>query len=142
MIFSLLRLSRQAVYNYFGQEDMKYSWKTDMSQYLDEQGDLHPSITRSSLILAGYFGRIISAATRQATFGPFCSGIKCRRRPHRKPCPGRIEIIYVDHLGDGSIFWHCHECGDKGRIYGWVGSCWDEMGTGNNISGIKTRALY
>jgi len=142
MIFSLLRLSRQAVYNYFSQEEMKYCWITDVSQYLDEQGNLHPSATRSSIIIAGYFGRIISAATRQATFGPFCSGIKCRRRPHGKPCAGRIEIIYVDHLGDGSIFWRCPDCSDKGRIYGWIGSCWDEMDSRENRSGIKSRAFF
>ena len=142
MFFSLLKLSRQAVYNYFSQDEMRYCWKTDVSQYLDEQGNLHPGATRSSVILAGYFGRIISAATRQATFGPFCTGIKCRRRPLRKPCRGRIEIIYVDHLGDGSIFWHCPRCRDKGRIYGWVGSCWDEMQSEKKSRRINGGEVY
>lgn len=142
MMFHLLRMSRQAVYDYFSQEDMKYCWKTDIRHYLDDQGDIHPSVSRSSMIIAGYFGRIIGAATRQATFGPFCSGVKCRRRPHRMPCSGRIEIIYVDHLGDGSIFWRCPVCGDKGRIFGWIGSCWDEMQTGNNLSDLKNSTIY
>ncbi|RQD60682.1 hypothetical protein [Desulfonatronovibrio magnus] len=127
MIFSLFDISRQTVYNYFNQEEMKYYWKTDIRQYLDHEGNLHPCITRSSMIIAGYFGRIISVATRVGTFGPFCTGIRCRRRPQRKACHGRIEVVYIDHMGDGSIFWRCPLCSDKGRIYGWIGSCWDEM---------------
>lgn len=60
----------------------------------------------------------------------------------RKPCRGRIEIIYVDHLGDGSIFWHCPRCRDKGRIYGWVGSCWDEMQSEKKSRRISGGEVY
>jgi len=127
MILTLLKFSRQIIHPVFDSKETRYCWQVNMQQYLDQDGGLDPFISRSSAIMAGYFGKIVETATRDATFGPIFSNICCRRRPHRYPCRGRLEIIYVDYLQNGEIYWHCPACRDKGIISGWEGSCWDFM---------------
>ncbi len=127
MVLTLLKISREAVHPVFDSDEMRFCWKVNMQQSLDGHGGLDPFLSRSSFILADYFGRIVWVATRDATFGPVFTEIDCRRRPHRYPCRGRLEIIYVDHLCNGQIYWRCSSCSDKGIIVGWEGSCWDMM---------------
>ncbi|WP_291323035.1 hypothetical protein [Desulfonatronospira sp.] len=127
MVLTLLKLSRDAIHPVFDADEMRFCWKVNMQEYLDEKGFQDPCMSRSSSIMAGYFGRIVWVATRDATFGPVFSDIFCRRRPHRYPCRGRLEIIYVDYLSNGQIYWRCPSCSDKGIITGWEGSCWDMM---------------
>ncbi len=127
MVLTLLKIYRQLISPVFNPEEMKYCWKVDMQQFLDEEGCIDPYISRSSAIMAKYFGEIVKTASNDATFGPVFSGIDCRRRPHRYACRGKLEIIYIDYLKDGEIFWRCPACRDKGIITGWEGSCWDLM---------------
>jgi hypothetical protein len=49
--------------------------------------------------------------------------IRCRRKPNRKPCPGKINAGF--QLGTSSIVWQCPECGDRGVLCNWQNTEWD-----------------
>lgn len=48
------------------------------------------------------------------------SELLCRRRPGRRPCPGRIAVSRPDLPAE--IEWRCICCGDTGLISGWDGT--------------------
>ena len=51
------------------------------------------------------------------------TGIRCRRRPKRKPCRGEIHAFLNEDTG--AIQWNCFICGDNGFIYDWKNTNWD-----------------
>ncbi len=71
--------------------------------------------------LAEYFGSVVAAVTSVELDEPL--GVKCRRRPGRKPCPGSIEA-WIE-FEEERIVWGCLSCDDEGLISGWRGTFWD-----------------
>lgn len=96
---------------------------TDMTHFLairDPEEDVPPPARR----LGEYFGRIVEAATASAVRGcEFATVVRCRRRPARQPCPGRIEVLCTDV--PSRIAWWCPDCGDEGVISSWRATPWD-----------------
>ena len=78
---------------------------------------------KPALHLANYFGRIVKAVTSRNR-KTLVTGVKCRRRPQRRPCPGEI-VAFVDEQRASAIAWFCPVCKDNGLISGWKGTIWD-----------------
>lgn len=74
--------------------------------------------------LATYFGRIVEAATASPVRGRvFITTVRCRRRPGRRACPGRIGVLLTDV--PSRIEWWCPHCADGGVIWNWRHTPWD-----------------
>jgi hypothetical protein len=97
------------------------AWITDLRHFLDEDGS-RAEIPQPARILAEYFGRIVKAVTIRKEEFDLDTGIRCRRRPNRRPCPGEI-VAFIDE--EGAISWSCPVCDDNGIISGWKGTSWD-----------------
>lgn len=99
------------------------TWIVDITHYGDP---LDPAldIPEPARRLREFFGTIVGATTAW----PFpdqsrTTGLRCRRRPNRKPCSGLLRVILVE--GEGHIAWACSNCDDNGLISGWRDSHWD-----------------
>lgn len=102
---------------------MPNTWIVDITHYLDERGAIVET-PASARRLAEHFAAIVAAATsapRQAAAG---SSVRCRRRPGRKPCSGRLRAAITLDPGM-EIVWDCPRCGDNGVISNWHGTLWD-----------------
>lgn len=95
-----------------------------MRHFLDEDGMIPDDLPDPAFRLANYFGRIVNAVSSRQDNSNLYTGIKCRRRPSRKPCPGEILAI-IDERNDFAINWHCTHCGDNGFISEWKGTIFD-----------------
>ena len=99
---------------------------TDIRHFLDEDGnpvDLSPQGER----LYNYFLDIIKGAIIEPEGAVVSTGVKCRRRPGRRPCPGVVDAVWEFEDG-GQVTWECPKCGDSGHITGIPDSIWDEAG--------------
>ena len=98
---------------------MAGAWITDITHFLDEQGEMikEPFEARE---MAEYFAAIIVMATYPEPEYPTEYKISCRRGP---PCLEEI-IAGVDPETD-EIFWKCLKCGECGLISNWQGTIWD-----------------
>lgn len=100
---------------------MAATYITDITHFLDDEGYIVPE-SGPGLRFAEYLTSIISMISHPPPL-PEEFKVKCRRRPHRKPCNGIIE-------GDedpetGALVWWCPECLDNGTISNWQGTIWD-----------------
>ena len=98
---------------------MGNTWVTAMVDFLDAAGCMvdMPVPARN---LANHLGAIVSAVTGQAP-GPLReTSVRCRRRPGRRPCVGRIRAVV--EVGSGEVVWHCPACDDNGMIHHWEGT--------------------
>lgn len=93
---------------------------TDMTHYLDERGI--PVAHGPAGRWAGFLGAIVSAASQHDAETPIPTALRCRRRPGRKPCPGRLWALRRE---DGLIEWQCGACDDSGLIHHWENTPWD-----------------
>lgn len=102
-------------------------WITAMVHYLDADGCLvdMPGPARN---LANHLGAIVSALTSQPPGDLRQTSVRCRRRPGRRSCVGRIRAVI--EVGSGPISWECAVCGDKGTIHQWEGTPWDRTPEG------------
>ena len=101
---------------------MQDTWVTDITHFLDEEGDLisEPLQARK---FAEYITAIIVMASYPEPEYPPEYKVRCRRRPNRKPCLEQI-VGFVDPDTD-DIVWMCPSCGDRGFISNWRGTIWD-----------------
>ena len=99
---------------------MADTWITDLTDFL-ENGRLPLALPGPARRLVEYLGRIVAAVTGVEPDDPL--GIRCRRRPGRRPCPGEIEGYIVPESND--IYWECLVCCDKGLISNWENTMWD-----------------
>lgn len=99
---------------------MANTWIVDLRHALDEHGQL---VTGPAGRIAAYWTDIVEAATVRPP-GPWAeSATRCRRRPGRVRCPGRIHVRRAG--GEEPVEWQCPACGDRGRISGWAHGAWD-----------------
>lgn len=104
---------------------MADTWITDISHFLDEEGEIIPGPPRARK-LAEYLTAIIVMASFPEPEYPPEYLVRCRRRPNRKPC--REEIVgFVDPETD-DIVWMCPACGDRGLTCNWRGTMWNMSG--------------
>jgi hypothetical protein len=69
--------------------------------------------------MAEYLGEVISAGSASPPGHWKQSAVRCRKRPKRRKCLGRIQ---VRETSDGSIEWVCPVCQDQGIVHNWKGS--------------------
>lgn len=100
---------------------MADTYVTDMTHYLDEYGDMAIE-SGAGLRFAEYLASIISMISHPPPV-PAEFIVKCRRRPHRKPCKGIIEGNIAPDAG--VMIWWCPECHDTGFINNWKDTIWD-----------------
>lgn len=98
------------------------TWITDMSHFHFPDEKAH-DLPEQAIRLAEYFASIIDATFRNAPLTSRPIGIRCRRRPGRRPCPGWIQAEL--HPDGDELYWQCPACGDTGRISNWKGTRWD-----------------
>lgn len=99
---------------------MPDTWITDLTHFL-EDSRLHPNLPGPARRLATYLGSIVVAVTSAEPDDPL--GVRCRRRPGRRPCPGEIEG-FIDPESN-QIHWACLVCGDNGLIANWEHTMWN-----------------
>ena len=101
---------------------MGESWITD-ARHLPDPADEDPGIPRAARNIARYLCSIVAAAGAEPFESLTETHVRCRRRPRRKPCPGKIRAC-VDGRTD-AMMWECPVCGDNGAISGWRASSRD-----------------
>jgi hypothetical protein len=95
-------------------------WITDMTHFVGPGGRIP---TGPAGRLADYFGSIVFAAARAQPGRWQTVPVRCRRRPARRPCEGRIEARTSQAAE--VVEWICPNCGDRGQISNWNGTPWD-----------------
>ena len=109
------------------QTSMADTWITDLTDFL-EDGRLPAALPGPARRLAEYLGSIVASVTGTEPDDPL--GVRCRRRPERRPCRGEVEG-YVDPESN-AIHWVCLECGDNGLISNWEDTIWDLTAAGEH----------
>ncbi len=102
------------------------TWVASMVDFFDEDGRLAP-LSGPGRRLAEHFGAIVASVSNRPLSSVSGSGVRCRRRPGRRLCPGEIRAC-LD--ADGSIGWECPICDDNGVISEWRGTLWDSRRAG------------
>lgn len=92
---------------------------SDLSHFLDLPPD-NPGPARR---LAGHLSDIVRAATAGAAGTAWETALPCRRRPARRPCPGRMIVLRTE--APAPIRWQCSACDDQGVISSWEDSAFD-----------------
>ncbi len=101
------------------------TWITNMQHFLDTDGLIPDDLPGPAYRLSNFLGSIVQAVTSRKDQNLTSIGIRCRRKPRRKPCPGEI-LALTDAENYFSISWHCTVCDDNGVISGWQGTIWDK----------------
>lgn len=100
---------------------MSNTWISDMRDFLDGALGL-PDLPGPARRIADHFGAIVVAMSDLPPEKVVRTHVRCRRRPGRRPCAGRLQAV-VDP--EARIHWECPACGDNGVISGWQGTPWD-----------------
>jgi len=102
---------------------MVATWITDMSHYLDGDGEFPVGIPATALRLALFQGSIVAWVTSHGGATQVRTNVPCHRRAGKPLCTEEVEArLQAD---DASIAWECPTCGDRGLISGWQGTRWD-----------------
>jgi hypothetical protein len=91
----------------------------DFTHFLTDNGSIAPKEGPAKR-LADYLASIVVNATTPHNQRP--EEINYHKRPNRKPCLGKIQILII---ATREIVWRCPVCGDQGSISHWQGSLWD-----------------
>ncbi len=102
---------------------------TDLRHFLD----LSPSEPGPARRLAEHLGGIVRSATAGDAGIAWTSALPCRRRPARRPCPGRITVFRPEPPAE--IRWERGVCRDQGVISGWEDSPYDLRRRGFRLTG-------
>jgi hypothetical protein len=93
---------------------------TDLRHFLNKDGS-RADMPNPACTLAEYLGRIVKGVTTRQR-DALTTGVRCRKRFRRRPCPGEI-IAFIDE--QQAISWSCPVCRYNGVISGWKGTIWD-----------------
>ena len=96
---------------------------TDMT-HLPDPLDPDPRIPEPARRLTEYLGSIIEKASLFLPERWEETNMRCRRRPGRQQCPGRIHVR-IGKEDPPEIRWECPRCEENGIIRNWQGSAWD-----------------
>lgn len=99
------------------------TWIVDFTHYLDAHGRL-PKDARPVI---RYMAEIVALGSALLPDQIHVLPLRCRRRPGRQPCTGRLHAKLEGE--SGSIIWECSGCGDRGFISNWQDTDWDHRGS-------------
>ena len=102
------------------QEEFQMALITDLRHFLNQDGTM-ADMPKPARRFSEYLGSIVKGVTTRRG-AELATGVRCRRRIDRRPCPGEI-IAYINEQ-DG-ICWSCPVCEENGIISGWRGTIWD-----------------
>lgn len=104
---------------------MADTWVTDLQDFLDESGRFPKNLPGPARLIAEHIARIVEVATVRPSAREWPSAVaRCRRRPRRRACVGRIVV----QRERGKIEWRCPVCGDNGVVTGFLHTMWDLTG--------------
>jgi len=118
------------------------TWITDITHFpgstLDQPvpAQVHPAAYR----MGRFMGAIVASATSVPDDGPRETGLRCRRRPARRACPGYLIVQRLDE--SEQIRWQCSRCDDNGLISGWHGCVWDFTQTSSSADARPRATVY
>ena len=98
-----------------------YKYITNIRHFMPESP--REPVPSEVIKIRDFFGQIIKAATATED-AAFVSGLACRQRINRKPCPGYLTIKRQD-VPTKFIYWHCGSCEDGGRLSDWASTYYD-----------------
>ena len=102
-------------------------WSIHLPDLLADNGTIAAYSPRG-LRLAQYWTEIVAQASNYDE----PTSVQCRRRPHRRPCGGRLTLFFDVDTFD--VLWFCPVCDDNGRISGLEGTFWDNSDVGEIAS--------
>ena len=94
----------------------------DLTHFLAADGAIGPQHGPARRF-ADYLTKIVVVATSPVTLSEKLAVVRCRRRPGRKPCVGKIDVDLEPETEQ--IVWWCPACGEQGTISNWKDSLWD-----------------
>lgn len=104
--------------------------------------DLAELVSRGSATRRIRFcGEMVSVASLLPVGEWHESPIRCRRRPDRRACGGKLRLLREEP--DDHIRWECPLCADRGRILNWHETRWDRepaLRSGQVVSLLQVRA--
>jgi len=96
---------------------------TDARHFLDERGLTPDNIPGPAKKFSLFLGQIMEEASLKPPGDNIETSVKCRQKPGRKPCPGKI--LAHRETKESPILWKCTHCGAGGEIHKWQGTQWD-----------------
>lgn len=96
---------------------------TKVGYFLSEDGELPADLPGPARKLADFICSLVKSVTSHFFEALVPTGVRCRRRPKRKPCKGEVFAFLNEEIG--AIQWNCFICGDNGFIYDWENTKWD-----------------
>ena len=91
---------------------------TDLTHFLDENGQAPIDAPEQLRDALGFFGSIVEAGSSHPVGTRFSSTIPCRREPKKSR-------LTITNGIDGVMCWECPDCGENGCISKWQGSSYD-----------------
>jgi hypothetical protein len=92
---------------------------SNMTHFLDEQGNIPKQIPKEARELANFFALVIDITTKTMPSTLTSTDIRC----FKKGCHGVIKSAIKPKTGE--IHWYCPECENEGVISHWMGTRWD-----------------
>lgn len=97
------------------------TYVTDITHYLDDQGEVSPDMPREARQLASFLVLVIDAASRTVPSDNQDINIRCRKAN----CTGSIRASLAS--ANDEIGWLCPNCGHNGVIRNWQDTKWNQQ---------------
>ena len=103
---------------------MSGTYVTDITHYLDDEGELPAQMPAPARKLACFLVLVIDAASRNVPSDNQDISFRCRKAD----CTGSIRASLAST--DDEIGWFCPDCGHNGVIRNWQGTKWNQQADG------------
>lgn len=100
------------------------TYVTDITHYLDDQGEVSADMPREARQLASFIVLVIDGTSRNLPIVNQDINIRCRKAD----CTGSIHASLAPT--DDEIGWFCPACGHNGVIRNWQGTKWNQQANG------------
>ena len=97
---------------------MSETYVTDITHYLDDDGELPLELPSPARKLASFLVLVIDAVTQDIPGQDYDTRIRCRANG----CMGSIRASMNDEIA-----WVCPDCGHNGIIRNWQGTKWNQQ---------------
>jgi hypothetical protein len=100
---------------------MPRTYVTDITDFLDDEGELVTEMPKPARQLASFLVLIIDAVTQAVPAHDHDTRIRCGK----KACMGSIRASLRPTQEE--IAWYCPDCRSKGVIRNWQGTKWNQL---------------